>query len=67
MDTNRLEASIVTLGLVQTTHPAAEPMVVMTATDSAASGQVALSIGQARALRYRLGALVDAAERGRTS
>ncbi|MEU1587501.1 hypothetical protein [Micromonospora sp. NPDC005710] len=67
MDTNRPEASIVILGLVQTTQPAAEPMVVMTATDGAASNQVVLSIGQARVLRYRLGALVDMAERGRIS
>lgn len=67
VDTNRPEASIVILGLVQTTQPAAEPMVVMTATDGAASNQVVLSIGQARVLRYRLGALVDMAERGRIS
>ncbi|MET7950804.1 hypothetical protein [Micromonospora sp. NPDC005324] len=65
VDTNQPEASIVILRLVQTT--AAEPVVVMTATDGTASDQVVLSIGQARALRYRLGALVDAAERGRAT
>ncbi|MEU8390854.1 hypothetical protein [Micromonospora sp. NPDC048842] len=67
VDTNRPETSVIILGLVQTTRPTAEPMVVMTATDGTASNQVVLSIGQARVLRYRLGELVNAAERGRTT
>ncbi|MDH6462285.1 hypothetical protein M2302_002463 [Micromonospora sp. A200] len=60
VDTNRSEASILTVGLVQTTHPAAEPVVALTATVSTTAHRVVLSIGHARVLRYRLSALTDA-------
>ncbi|MBQ0894201.1 hypothetical protein KBX37_14025 [Micromonospora sp. U56] len=60
VDTNRPEASILTVGLVQTTHPAAGPVVALTATVSTTAHRVVLSIGQARVLRYRLSALTDA-------
>lgn len=66
VDTNRSEASIITVALMQTTHPAAQPMVALTATDGVASDRVMMSIGQARVLRYRLGDLIDTAEHGRT-
>ncbi|MET8043411.1 hypothetical protein ABZU25_21420 [Micromonospora sp. NPDC005215] len=61
VDTNRPEASIITVALVQTTHPAAGPMVVLSATGGMAYDRVVMSIGQARVLRYRLGGLIDAA------
>ncbi|MBM0256146.1 hypothetical protein JNW89_04040 [Micromonospora sp. 4G55] len=60
VDTNRPEASILTVGLVQTTHLAAEPVVALTATASTTARRLVLSIGQARVLRYRLSALIDA-------
>ncbi|MCX5066856.1 hypothetical protein OOJ91_13475 [Micromonospora lupini] len=65
VDIARHEASIIDVALTQSTRPAAEPLVVLTATDGAASDRVVLSIGQARVLRYRLDALIDTAERGR--
>ncbi|MEU5790844.1 hypothetical protein ABZ754_24370 [Micromonospora purpureochromogenes] len=60
VDTNRPEASILTVGLAQTTHLAAEPFVTLTATESTTTHRVVLSIGQARVLRYRLSTLTDA-------
>lgn len=65
VDTNRPEASILTVGLVQVIHPAVEPVVALTATDGTASDRVVLSIGQVRVLRYRLATLLDAAKGGR--
>ncbi|MDG4840005.1 hypothetical protein O7631_26035 [Micromonospora sp. WMMD967] len=64
MDTNRPEASIITVALVQTAHAAAETTVVLSATGGLASDRVAMSISQARVLRYRLGGLIDAAGHG---
>ncbi|MEV0153172.1 hypothetical protein AB0H57_05440 [Micromonospora sp. NPDC050686] len=69
VDTNRPEAFIVDVALVQALHPAAEPMVALTSIDGSAASLV-LSIGQARVLRYRLANLLDAARntnRGRWS
>ncbi|WP_238447772.1 hypothetical protein [Micromonospora sp. 4G55] len=45
---------------MQTTHLAAEPVVALTATASTTARRLVLSIGQARVLRYRLSALIDA-------
>lgn len=64
VDTNRPEVSIITVALVQTNYAAAETTVVLSATGGLASDRVAMSISQARVLRYRLGGLIDAAGHG---
>ncbi|MBQ0900474.1 hypothetical protein [Micromonospora sp. U21] len=64
-DTNRPEAVIVAVALVQSLHPAAAPMVSLTAVDGPTAGRVVMSIGQARVLRYRLATLIDVAKGGR--
>ena len=64
VDTNRPEAAIVDVALIQALHPLAEPMVSMTVIEGPAAQHVILSIGQARVLRYRLGNLIDASKGG---
>ncbi|MEV4666092.1 hypothetical protein AB0J85_29645 [Micromonospora echinofusca] len=61
LDTNRLEAFIIDVGLVQALHQAAEPMVSLTGVESSAAANLALSMRQARVLRYRLSHLLDIA------
>ncbi|TNH23307.1 hypothetical protein FHG89_27335 [Micromonospora orduensis] len=64
VDTNRPEAAIVDVALTQALHPLAEPAVSMTVIEGQAAQHIALSIGQARVLRYRLANLIDAAKGG---
>ncbi|SCE96404.1 hypothetical protein GA0070607_3743 [Micromonospora coriariae] len=59
LDTNRPEAFIVDVALVQALHPAAAPMVALTSVEGSATACLLLSVGQARVLRYRLGNLID--------
>ncbi|MFG3576413.1 hypothetical protein [Micromonospora chersina] len=61
VNTNRPEAFIVDVALVQALHPAAEPMANLTSVEGAAAANLVLSIGQARVLRYRLVHLLDEA------
>lgn len=65
LDTNRPEAFIVDVALVQALHPAVEPMVRLTTVEDAAATSLVLSIGRARVLRYRLVSLLDMAKAGR--
>ncbi|MGC4889204.1 hypothetical protein [Micromonospora sp. DT227] len=65
INTSRPEAYLVAVALVQAGHAAAEPVVILSATDDTGGAQVALSIAQVRALRYRLGKSLDAAGRSR--
>ncbi|WP_200214916.1 hypothetical protein [Micromonospora coerulea] len=65
LDTNRPEAFIVDVALVQALHPAAEPMMNLTSVEAAAAASLVLSIGQARVLRYRLAHLLDMAKASR--
>ncbi|MHA4950589.1 hypothetical protein ACX27O_25000 [Micromonospora sp. SD19] len=62
LETNRQEAFIVDVALVQALHPAAEPMVALTSAAGSAAGSLVLSVGQARLLRYRLAHLLDIAK-----
>ncbi|MEH1056406.1 hypothetical protein V6U89_14465 [Micromonospora sp. CPCC 206171] len=64
VDTNRPEAFIVGVALVQALHPAAEPMVKLTSVEGSAAVSLVLSIGQARVLRYRLAHLLGMAQAG---
>ncbi|MGW0507337.1 hypothetical protein [Micromonospora sp. NPDC003241] len=64
LDTNRPEAFIVDVSLVQALHPAAEPMVNLTSAEGSAAASLVLSIGQVRVLRYRLAHLLDRAKAG---
>ncbi|SCG73593.1 hypothetical protein [Micromonospora humi] len=57
VDTNRSEASAVEVGLVRALHAGAETMVTL----GGEATVLALSIGQARVLRYRLAHLLDLA------
>ncbi|NJP32217.1 hypothetical protein [Micromonospora thermarum] len=61
VDTNRPEAFIVDVALVQALHPAAEPMVRLTSVQGGAAASLVLSVGQTRVLRYRLANLLDLA------
>ncbi|MGC5331496.1 hypothetical protein [Micromonospora sp. DT62] len=61
LDTNRLEAFIVDVGLVQALHPAAKQMVSLTSVEGSAAANLVLSMRQARVLRYRLSHLLDIA------
>ncbi|MCM0676459.1 hypothetical protein NCC78_17455 [Micromonospora phytophila] len=62
VNTNRPEAFILDVALVQALHPAAEPMVRLTSVERSATASLVLSIGQARVLRYRLAHLLDIAK-----
>ncbi|WP_088960677.1 hypothetical protein [Micromonospora purpureochromogenes] len=64
VDTNRPEAFIGGVALVQALHPAAEPMVNLTSVEGSAAASLVLSIGQARVLRYRLAHLLGMAKAG---
>ncbi|MFG1915764.1 hypothetical protein [Micromonospora sp. NPDC048898] len=58
IDDDRRQPSIVSVWLVQTLAPTAETIVALSVTDRTAAVRVLLSVGQARALRYRLGSLL---------
>ncbi|GHJ05955.1 hypothetical protein TPA0907_03220 [Micromonospora humidisoli] len=64
-DTNRPEAFIVGVALVQALHPAAKPTVRLTSVEGGAATSLVLSVGQSRVLRYRLANLLDMARAGR--
>ncbi|MEU3454479.1 hypothetical protein ABZ671_12855 [Micromonospora sp. NPDC006766] len=61
-DTNRPEAFIADVALVQALGPTAEPMVNLTSVEGTAAASLVLSTGQARVLRYRLAHLLDVAK-----
>lgn len=61
VNTNRPEAFIVDVALVQALHPAAAPMVSLSGVDGDGAASLLLSLGQARVLRYRLAHLLDVA------
>ena len=65
VDTNRPEATVLDVALVQEWHPSAEPLISLTVIDGASVDQVLMSLGQATVLSYRLRQLLDAAKRGR--
>ncbi|MEU8179960.1 hypothetical protein AB0B86_04175 [Micromonospora sp. NPDC049047] len=58
LDDDRQQPSIVAVWLVQTLAPTAETIVALSVTDRTTAKRVLLSVGQARALRYRLGSLL---------
>ncbi|MGN9812671.1 hypothetical protein ACTMSW_25385 [Micromonospora sp. BQ11] len=60
--TNRPEAFIVDVALVQALRPAATPMVNVTSVEGAFAASLILSTRQARVLRYRLSHLLDVAK-----
>ena len=65
IDTNRVEATVVSVALIQSTHPAAEPMMSLTSVEGHFAEQLIMSIGQARALTYVMRRLIDLTKGGR--
>lgn len=64
VDTNRPEASVLDVALVQEWHPQAEPVVSLTAIVGAHADHLVMSLGQARVLSYRLRQLLSDAAAG---
>ncbi|MGC4744659.1 hypothetical protein ACLQ28_03185 [Micromonospora sp. DT201] len=67
LDTNRPEAYVVDVSLVQALHPAAGPVVNLTSMEGNAATCLVLSLRQTRVLRYRLANLLDAARPARNN
>ncbi|WP_280836828.1 hypothetical protein [Micromonospora sp. A200] len=64
VDTNRPEASVVDVALIQGLHPLAEPMVSLTSIGGPAAEHIVMSTSQARVLTYKVRQLLDGAKGG---
>lgn len=64
VDTNREEASVIDVALVQEWRPAAEPQLSMTVIDGTHAEHLLMSLGQARVLSYQLRQLLSDAAGG---
>ncbi|WP_422733012.1 hypothetical protein ACN26Y_17250 [Micromonospora sp. WMMD558] len=62
VETARAEAYVIDLSLTQSTHPAGEPLLLLTGVDDATVATLTLSLAQGAVLRYRLAALLDVAK-----
>ncbi|MBG6070054.1 hypothetical protein [Micromonospora ureilytica] len=64
VDTNRTEETVMDVALIKPWTPVTDPQVSLTVTAGPTVDQVVMSLGQARALAYRLRELLAAAGEG---